>query len=89
VANEVGVVMNKDKAVQVVAELMDVLHRHGVYVDTPYAFENFFQDWRASALISQILTGDGTLRDGDPEEYVKKPIAERIARYSRIPKERV
>jgi len=81
--------MNKDKAVQVMAELLDVLHRHGVYVDTPYVFDNFFHDWGKSRVISQILTGDGTLQDGPPDEYVMRPIAERIARYSRIPKERV
>lgn len=85
VADEVGVGMKEEKAVQVVAELLDVLHRHGVEVDTPYVFENFFQDWGTSEVIRRILAGDGEA-DGDYDEYYAKPIAERIARYSRLPK---
>lgn len=72
--------MTRKKGIQLVAELLGVLHRHGVNVDTPYVFENFFQDHGTSEVISLILAGDGD-KDGDYEEYCKKPIEERIARY--------
>lgn len=79
--------MTKAKAIQIVAELMDVLNRHGVKVDTPYVFENFFQDHGREEIISLVLVGDGRENgDGDYEEYHKKPLAERIARYSKLPK---
>jgi hypothetical protein len=74
--------MEKAKAIQIVAELLDVLHRNGVEVDTPYVFENFFYAG-TSEVIRLILSGDGEA-DGDYDEYRAKPIAERIARYSRI-----
>ena len=77
--------MKKDKAAQIAAELMDVLHRHGLNVDNPYVFENLFNDHITSEVISLVLVGDGE-KDGDYEEYGKKPIAERIARYSRLSK---
>lgn len=78
--------MKKDKEIQIVAELLDVLNRHGVDVDTPYVFENFFQDYGTSNVISRILAGDGK-KDGDYDDYVEKPITERIARFSRLPTE--
>lgn len=64
---------------------MDVLHRHGVDVDTPYVFENYIQDHLGDRVLRQVLVGDGD-KDGDYEEYGKKPIVERIARYSKLPK---
>lgn len=79
--------MKKDQAIQIAAELMDVLNRHGVDVDTPYVFENLFQDHISNGVISRVLVGDGLEgSDGDYDEYGKKPIAERIARYSKMPK---
>ncbi len=73
--------MNRNKAVKIVAELMDVLHRNGVDVDTPYVFHNFFEDDGTSDVIRLVLTGDG-----DDEEYGERPIKDRIARYSKLPK---
>ena len=80
-----------EKTVQIVAELMDVLHRHGVDVNTPYVFENFFQDNGTSEVIGLILTDNQCQRCemvkcSACDEYGKKPVEQRIARYSRLPK---
>lgn len=77
--------MTKAQELQIAAELLDVLHRHGVHVDTPYVFENYVQDHLGDRVLSRVLVGDGD-KDGDYNEYGKKPIAERIARYSNLPK---
>jgi hypothetical protein len=74
------------KAVKIMAEILDVLHRNGVDADTPYCLDNFLIDNNGLELMAVVLVGDG-IKD-EPNEYQKKPIAERIARYSKLPKEK-
>jgi len=83
--------MKRKDTTQVVAELLDVLNRHGLNVDSPYVLENFLHDFDVDEALATILT-DNQCRFCTKEnckgcdEYGKKPIAERIARYSKLGK---
>lgn len=73
------------------AEILDVLTRNEVKADSKYALENFLQDNNASEALATILTDNQcqsceTMNCKECKEYSKKPITERIARYSKLPK---
>jgi hypothetical protein len=77
-----GKIISETEAIQIVAEMLEVMRQHGVDVDTPYVFENFMQDHGESEILALILCGDGKEDgDGDYDEYNQKPVKDRIARY--------
>ena len=70
------------KTVKTVAEILDVLHRNGFDADSSYSIENFLQDYPVGEATRLVLIGDG--KEIDYDDYGKKPLAERLARYSKL-----
>jgi len=82
---------NENTVIKIMAELLDVLNRNGVKADSELSLENFLQDHNASEALSTILTDNQcrfceTMNCDKCDSYSKKPISERIARYSKLPK---